>query len=375
LGGGSIRQAHLIQTLAEHAQVHLVAPGPIADGETRAAAARITELDWRPPSIPPASLRRTRDAWRSLARRAPGEVLDNAGLRRAMLPLVRAAAADVVCVEHHALAPLLRARRTGRWAVTFHNVPSRTFSQAAAAAEGRQRWLWTREAAKSARLEAWASRAFDVVMAVSDDDAAALPGRQTVVPNGVDVESFVPTPLPAAPALVFTGTLGYLPNHDGLLWFCEAVFPRVRRAVPTATFDIVGRLPRPEVTALGTLPGVRVHTDVPAIQPYLERARVAVVPLRLGSGTRLKALEALAAGRPVVGTSVGLGGLGLRPGVHAEIADDDEAMAAAIVDLLVNGERAERLARAGRALVEDRYRWEVVADRYVAAVLGRDTLP
>src|SRR5205823_15052400 len=96
---------------------------------------------------------------------------------------------------------------------------------------------------------------------------------------------------------------------DGAVWFCTGVLPQVRSAVPTASVALVGRSPAPEVEALGALDGVEVHADVPSVVPYLRAARVAIVPLRIGTGTRLKAREAMAAGRPVVGTTVGLEGL------------------------------------------------------------------
>ena len=108
--------------------------------------------------------------------------------------------------------------------------------------------------------------------------------------------------------VVFTGTLSWYPNIEGLEWFCTEVFPSVRAALPDARIHIVGREPLPAVHGLAEAPGVCLHADVPSVVPFLERARLAVVPVRIGSGTRLKALEAMASGRPVVGTAIGLAG-------------------------------------------------------------------
>jgi glycosyltransferase involved in cell wall biosynthesis len=218
--------------------------------------------------------------------------------------------ADLVLVEHAALAPLITERRAENWALTLQNIPSVTAEHAIPLQRGRrQRWLFERERRKAARFEAAAVDAFDLVFSVSPDDARHLPGATVVVPNGVDLDRFSVAPLPDAPEVVFTGTLCYLPNVDGLLWFCDEIWPRVRAWVPDARFRIVGRDPVTEVSALADRVGVELHPDVDSIVPYLERARLAVVPLRMGSGTRLKALEALASGRPVVGTSLGLAGM------------------------------------------------------------------
>jgi glycosyltransferase involved in cell wall biosynthesis len=277
----------------------------------------------------------------------------------------------VVCIEHHGLAPLLPARRHNRWALTMHNVPSQVAVHAAAVAPARrQRWLREQERKRAERLERWALDAFDVVFAVSEEDAAALPGPAIVVPNGVDTERFRPSALPREPRLVFIGTLGYLPNVDGITWFCEEVMPRVQSVVPGAVLDVVGRLPTPEVLALGQRPGIKVHVDVPDVLPLLHGARLAVVPLRIGSGTRLKALEAMAAGRPVVGTSTGLEGLGVVSGQHALVTDGVEEMAGAVLAVLAGDELARRLALEGRRLVESRYRWDRIGERFVAALLG-----
>jgi glycosyltransferase involved in cell wall biosynthesis len=140
--------------------------------------------------------------------------------------------------------------------------------------------------------------------------------------------------------------------------------------VPDAILDIVGARPPPDVLALGNSDGVAVHADVPDVVPFLERARVAVVPLRIGSGSRLKALEAMAAGRPVVGTAIGVGGLEARPGRDLIVAVDAGAFADQVARCLADRELAMRLGRQGRALVEERYCWDRIGAEY-AALLER----
>jgi glycosyltransferase involved in cell wall biosynthesis len=150
--------------------------------------------------------------------------------------------------------------------------------------------------------------------------------------------------------------------------------PLLQSKVPGLSFKLVGRNPVPEVMALADEPGVEVHPNVPAMAPWLSWARLVVVPLRIGTGTRLKALEAMAAGRTLVGTSIGLEGLGIVDGVQARVVDDPAAMAAIIADLLTCNERANALADAARRHVAANFRWEVLADRYADALeaLTRD---
>jgi glycosyltransferase involved in cell wall biosynthesis len=126
------------------------------------------------------------------------------------------------------------------------------------------------------------------------------------------------------------------------------------------------------VDALARLPGVALHADVPTVVPWLERARAAVVPLRIGSGTRLKALEAMAAGRPVVGTSVGLEGLGIEAGTHAVVTDDPSSFAAGVVQVLIDDDLAQRLARTGADHARRNFAWDAIGRRFVDVLLNVD---
>ncbi|MBV8160717.1 MAG: glycosyltransferase [Acidimicrobiia bacterium] len=375
LGGGSIREAYLLEALATEVETHLLLAGTLHDAETRAALAGVIEVDvgGRPPPTGP-TRRRFDDLRRVLVEREPADVIENRPRVRALGERLDALGPfDLVCVEHDRLAPLVATRRAGagRWALTLQNLPSeRKRHEQSLARTRRQRWLYGREIADARRFEAAMAAAYDVVFVPSATDAAALGGRAVVVPNGVDTARFRPTPLPPTPTVVFTGTLSWWPNVEGLTWFCELVLPLVRRQVPDVRVDVVGRQPLPEVTALGRLPGVAVHGDVPSVVPWLERARVAVVPVRIGSGTRLKALEAMAAGRPVVGTSVGLAGLGIEDGVHARVADEPASLAAAVAQVLTDDSVAARLAAAGAELARGQFGWDAIGRRFVDTLVG-----
>jgi polysaccharide biosynthesis protein PslH len=218
-------------------------------------------------------------------------------------------------------------------------------------------------------------RAADVVLVPSERERQVLSellpeSTIQVAPNGVDSSAFSSdgtaflceeTP----GSVIFTGTMAYHPNVQGALRFARECWPLVRTRAPEATWQIVGRMPPPEVQRLAQLPGVTVTGTVPAIQPYLASASVAIAPLIVGSGTRLKILEALAMGKALVTTRLGCEGIPLVSGRHALVADDPEHFAEAVVTLLHDSELRARLGAAGRALVEERYTW----DRCLAPLL------
>jgi glycosyltransferase involved in cell wall biosynthesis len=235
------------------------------------------------------------------------------------------------------------------------------------------RALWSRlQYPRVRRFERLACRAADLVLAVSEEDASCLRELDrdiavTVVPNGVDVTP--PRELerrPAEPArLLFAGTMDYRPNVDGIEWFVREIWPRLE--VDGIALDIVGRDPVPSVRALAGS-GVSVVGSVPSMAPYLSAAAAVVVPIRSGGGSRLKVLEAMASGVPVVSTSVGIAGLAATPGVHHLCADDPEAFAEAIRRTLADPAGAQERARAARALVESTYDMAAVGRAYEAAL-------
>jgi polysaccharide biosynthesis protein PslH len=191
-----------------------------------------------------------------------------------------------------------------------------------------------------------------------------------VVPNGVDTEEFQQAPqeqqIPGR--IVFTGSMDYYPNTDAVLSFVRECWPLIRTQVPTATWQIVGRNPSPVVLELAKLPGISVTGSVPDVKPYLAGAMVAIAPLFIGSGTRLKILEALAMGKAVVSTSLGCEGLNVMSGEHLIVADQPELFAQSIVDLLQNAEQRTNLGKAGRALVETEYSWARCGDDVIRAL-------
>lgn len=186
----------------------------------------------------------------------------------------------------------------------------------------------------------------------------------TVVPNGVDIEYFRPPSEPLALRrrnLVYTGLMSYRPNEDAVIYFVRRILPLIVRRHPDVTFTIVGWGPTEAVRQL-TGPNVIVTGRVLDTRPHLAGAAVVVVPLRMGGGTRLKVLEGLAMGRPMVSTAIGSEGIAVADGEHLLIRDDPAAFAEAVLEVLVDDSLAARLGRQGRSLVEQQYSWASVAD-------------
>ncbi len=372
-GGGSIRQSYLLEALARATTVDLLLACEGLDEHCARVVRDVEQLpdppgESRPPWLPWYVWK----VWENEVLRLPSPVIDTRAHRRLLAPRLRARASDydLVHFEHDRLAPLGREPGLPRRTITLHYLRSEQEAQLLAhKSSPAARWLASRAAPVALAFERDVVRDFDAVFVTSPDDAAALDGGGIVVPNGVDADVVRPAPLPSERRIVFTGRLDWLPNVEGLKWFTRLVLPRVRSRVPEVGLEIVGYAPTADVLALQG-PGVAVYPDVPSTLPFLHAARLAVVPLHVGSGTRLKALEALAAGRPVVGTSVGVAGLGLEHRRTAVIADDPGEMADEIVRLLLDEEAASALASAGRRLVEQRFDWRRIATGFVDKMLA-----
>jgi sugar transferase (PEP-CTERM/EpsH1 system associated) len=213
---------------------------------------------------------------------------------------------------------------------------------------------------------------FDHVVAVSAEDAAIFRSaygveRVSAVPTGVDTDFFRPsgtvTRNPAS--IVFTGSMDWMPNEDGMVFFVDEVLPRIERAVPESTLTIVGRNPTARVRSLSERsPRVTVTGTVPDVRPYLEAASVVVVPLRVGGGTRIKIYEAMGMERAVVSTTIGAEGLDVTDGEHIVLADDPASFADAVIALLRAPERAAAIGRSAAAHVRAHFGWASVAEQF-----------
>jgi sugar transferase (PEP-CTERM/EpsH1 system associated) len=231
------------------------------------------------------------------------------------------------------------------------------------------------------RYEALACRRADRVLAVSEADATALQElvphlEVTVVPNGVDTRVYTPRSTHHyTPTLIFTGTMDFRPNVDAVLWFAHEVLPRVRAEVPGAHFIVVGQRPHRRLDRLRDHPAVTLTGWVEDVRPYIAQAAVYVAPLRMGGGTRLKLLEAMAMGKAVVATRLGAEGYPVTDGRELLLADTPADFAAAVGALLRAPQRRAELSQAARAFVEQRYDWQAIVPRVEALYERPPELP
>ena len=227
---------------------------------------------------------------------------------------------------------------------------------------------WTQELAFK-RYERVLSPKFDAVTCTSEIDAAIFEQHcpndiVKVIPNGVDVTHFIPDSDSADDAhLIYIGSMDWYPNEDAVSFFVGEILPKIRKRVQDVKLTIVGGNPSDQVQRLTEVEGVVVTGRVPEIKPYFSAATVFVVPLRIGSGTRLKILEALAMGKAIVSTSVGAEGLALQNGEEIMIADEPNLFAEAVIQLLTDPTLCKRIGQNGRKRVEQDYDWRNIGKK------------
>jgi sugar transferase (PEP-CTERM/EpsH1 system associated) len=219
---------------------------------------------------------------------------------------------------------------------------------------------------------------FDLVLAVSDADnrtfqrlyPGALRTPVHVVQTGVDTEYFKPCADESVRRahLVFTGSMDWLPNEDGMVHLVRDILPRIQAAEPEATLSIIGRSPTPTVRRLGEERGIEITGRVDDVRPHIAAGSVYVVPLRIGGGTRLKIFEAMAMAKAVVSTTIGAEGLPVRDGEDIVIADEPDRFADAVVRLIRDSDARRQLEIAARRLVVERYDWSAVAQDFEDAL-------
>ncbi len=288
---------------------------------------------------------------------------------------------DVVVVDFPHAGVLVPDRIDAASVMFTHNVEAEIFERHAARASGIWRLVWADQSRKMRRFEAETLRRFDSVIAVSDRDAAALEKRYTLpvveaIDTGVDLDFFAANPPGPAPAsdggtLVFTATMSWPANVEGIHYLLDEVWPILLRARPGMKATIIGRNPPASLSDKIKERGLNVTLTgfVDDIRPHVAAADVYVIPLWVGSGTRIKAFEAMAMGRPVVSTSLGVEGLDVTHDEHFLRADNTEDFAGSILSLLNDRPRGTRIAAAARALMEEKFSWSVVAKQFEAICL------
>ncbi len=369
--GGKIRTFHLLTALREMGPVTLLCfqTDPVQDDwvehlrrrglAVRAVPIRFPALRW----------------WHHFRRGTPllAQQYESEAMREAIQHALARERYDVVAVDGLMMAQYARGIRGVPVIYQSHNVESEVYRRTLHLLKLRPR------ARAGARLDCWKLerverrwvRGFRFAMAVSERDRDVLRrwnprALVAVVPNGVDTDYFRPEPgrVPEPGAIAFTGTLSYPPNRDAVLFFAREILPRILARLPGVRWYVVGQGSPDLGDALRREAGVVFTGYVEDVREYLARAQAVVVPLRTGGGTRLKILEAMAMGRPVVSTTLGAEGLILNEGREIRIADEPAAFADAVVDVLRDPARAAHMAAAGRERVLTTYAWHRIRETY-----------
>lgn len=378
--GEKLRQFNLIKALAPEHEVTLVCRVMTDEQQTRLPELRKHCAAVHAVRVPPPRnhLERLRWLLPFLVSRYP--VATCTVFFRSIDQVLRKLAAterfDVVQVEHPWMTIYLdRARFQGRpsTVLTMHNID---FLRNERIIEhtpfGLRKLYHVLNQTKVKRRELATLARYDTVVAMSELEREAMLAelpqlRVAVIPNGVDCQHVVYQPAQGnQPRLVFVASLDSEANHDGAMYFIDDVLPLLKLAVPNVCVSIVGRAPRPSLQARGNGRDVVVTGAVPSVLPFYGNAAVAIVPLRSGGGTRLKILEAMAAGTPVVSTTVGAEGLDLTQGEHLLLADDAASFAAAIQRLLADPELRAAIGRRARQHVERHFDWGIMGEQQKA---------
>lgn len=280
---------------------------------------------------------------------------------------------DVVQVEFANMAEYRFNRRGRRPLLVLdeHNIEYDLQKRTAGSADGLSRRVYNSlNWRKLGHEERNAWRRFDGVVLTSDRDAQLLASesprtRYAVVPNGVNVEQFQPSTTPTAvDQLLFFGANNYFPNHDALIYFIDEILPKIVERRPNVKLSIVGPGAQPAVLARQGK-HVEIVGYVDDVMPHLDSASVVVVPLRIGGGTRLKIVEAMAKSKAIVSTRIGAEGIDVTDGKDVLLADSPTQFADQVVRALSDNELAQSLGRAARTLAEERYAWTAVVKNLV----------
>ena len=383
--GTTLRNFNLITGLAQHHQVHLLSfgdPGGQTDTPVHTACQSVQV-------VPPPQRSMGQRLKALLLSRLPDMALrlPSAQFQTSLGAALEREVPDVVEVEGIELAQYLFQVAAGpggqkRPLLVFddHNAEY-VLQQRAFETDIRQPKRWVGAAysfvqwQRLRRYERMACRTADQVVTVSETDAEVLrdlvPGLEpTVVPNGVDM-GFYTAPVPPLEAqdgpgawdVVFTAKMDFRPNVDAVLWFSQEVLPRIRHESHETRFWVVGKDPHPRLAALADDPAVVVTGWVDDVRPYIASAAVYAIPLRIGGGTRLKVLEAMAMSKAIVSTALGCEGFDLVPDQELLIADKPADFADAVLALLRDPQRRGRMGRAARRFAGSRYDWRMIVPR------------
>ena len=388
--GTSLRNFHIIRGLAEACEVSLLSflePGQTAfsTSSMQAVPEQIRPLSQLCQTIEtiPVPLRTTAKRLQQLlVTRRPDMAhrLFSQAFNSKLLQMLRTEQYDIVQIEGIELARYLPVIRYGSppSKIVFDDHNAETELQRRSFLTDLQqprRWVaasysWE-QVRRLRRFERWVCQQADWVTAVSDPDkthlADLIQGQTpiTVIPNSLDVQQFRLDKTEAILSdIVFSGKMDYRPNVDAVLWFVAEVWPHIRRERPSTTFTVVGQKPHARLERLQREPGITLTGWVERVEPFLAGTKVFIMPFRVGSGTRLKLIEAMAAGKAIVSTAVGAEGFPVQHKRELILVDEAMEMATAVLQLLNNPDERQRLGQVAKRFAQQ-YDWRIVVPRFL----------
>jgi glycosyltransferase involved in cell wall biosynthesis len=381
--GKRIRTYNLLKSLASRHQITLLCHRNIFDSECQAAVERFRQLcikvEFLARSLPKQTMLTSKPRLAALLgmnffSKYPYLVQKHVSneLCKRVAQLSNRQDIDLVHIEWTPYAAAITKHVRKPWVIDAHNVESliwkRYFQTQTSVLKRLYVWYQWK---KLHRFEQTMFQQASEVVLVSELDKQTAnqefgPGRRTVVDNGVDLEEYPYVGLKDRDVkrILFVGSLDWRPNVDAMEFFLDEIWPQVRTIRPELQLDIVGRYPtRSFAERVGRERNATLHRDVPRVQPFLDRAGLLIVPLRIGGGSRLKILEAAANGLPVISTEIGAEGIEMEPGRHYIQANSAEEFKAAILENVRNQSYLERLALSARRLVESQYDWSILSHK------------
>ncbi len=376
--GGALRVYHLIRLASERHDVTVLSYGwpdqreRMREQMGRVGAINLVSRHW------PGRLRRVVQFYSLFTRHSFFYMLGQSKeMQHSLDGLLERKDFDVVQTEFAHMGTY-RMATSAHKILDSHNVEYDNFRRMGEKARSPFRRLhYYSEYKKFRREEQEACRRYDSILVTSARDGKILDADvphvpKYVVPNGVEAAYFRPgAEAPEPFSMVFTGAMSYIPNHDGMCYFLDSIFPLILRRVPSAKIYIVGSQPMPELMRRAS-ENIIITGTVDDVRPYVWRSSVYVVPLRMGSGTRLKVLEAMAMKIPIVTTGIGSEGIDVHNGETALISDDPSEFADSVVRLLHDHDLRRRLSEAGHDLMKSKYEWSVIGEN-IDALYGKFT--
>lgn len=300
----------------------------------------------------------------------------SAAFRRALKKILSEESYDILQVEFAQMLPYV----LDGWKYPLshvvwveHEVLNQRLLKRGDTSEGLWRWFWRREGRLTQRYEIDAAKRLRNAVAVSGEEAACMRSwnpdlNVAIIPNGVDIDYYDAVKVEQEPAsIIFTGWMRHFPNMDAVNFLLKEIMPLIIRKRPDIRLYLVGG-PYPEHVQCiaANTPQVILTGFVDDIRPFIKRATVSITPLRIGGGTHLKVIEAMAAGTPVVTTPVGAEGLPVKHGKHAWIAADAEGLADGVLQLLEDKRLRKMITAEARCLVEKEFDWSIIAKKQMA---------